>query len=166
MLLLFSVLAGLFLMHGLTGGGLGGDSCHGMPPMPMAMAPGHGVPAQAMATRPVAAMHRMSAVPVAASKSASVSASASGGAPAGTPAAAPAMVSGPDPFPGHPQIGETCVPLRPEGLSGLFLALFLIVITVWRPRLPFDARPIRAHWPNGPPRTGVQVLHTLSISRT
>ena len=133
-LLLLPLLAGLFLMHGLTGGDPGGDSCHGMPPAPMA-----GVMSGAMA---VASAH-------------------------GVPMQATDAVRSPDPVPGHhAQAGQTCVPLRPEGMAGLFLALFSVIITVWWPRLPFSARLIRAHWPHGPPRSGVQVLRALSISRT
>lgn len=129
-MLLFAVLAGLFLMHGLTAGGAVG--CHG------------GTAGMAMTrTRPMPV-----AVPQAGMRTGQT-------------------VSGdPGPMTDHAQPGETCVPLRPEGLSGLFLALFLIVITLWRPRLPHSARLIRPHWPHGPPRTGIHILRTLSISRT
>ncbi|MBS2536452.1 hypothetical protein KGQ20_27195 [Catenulispora sp. NF23] len=126
-MLLFSVLAGLFLMHGLSAGGVGG--CHGLA-SEMVMA--H--PAMA----PAAAGHASAAV----------------------------EVRGPQPISDHPQVGESCVPLRPEGLSGLFLALFLIVITPWLPGLPRSAGQTRPHWPHGPPRSGAQILRTLNISRT
>ena len=134
--LLFSVLAGLFLMHGLSAGGLGGVAgCHGLANEMVMARP---------AMSPVATSHT----------SASTSTSTS------------VEVRDPQPISDHPQVGESCVPLRPEGLSGLFLALFLIVITLWRPRLPCSARQIRPHWPHGPPRSGAQILHTLNISRT
>lgn len=130
-LLLFPVLAGLFLMHGITGGGAGTASCHDMP-----------LPAMIMASAHKAHVH-----PDAHIMNARL-----------TPA---------HPMSGHVQTGETCTPLRPEGLADLFLGLVLIVATVgWWPRLPFGVRLIRPHWPNGPPRTGVQVLNLLSISRT
>lgn len=128
-LLLFSVLAGLFLMHGITGG----DSCHGAPPATTSMT--------SMAS--VHGEHSYPAMPDVNVRS------------------APSH-----PEPGHAQAGETCVPLRPEGLSSLYSALFLLIVTAWQPRLLFGTRLIRSHWPNGPPRTGVQVLHALSISRT
>jgi len=121
--LLFTVLAGLFLMHGLSA-----PSMHGMP-MPMQMS------------------SRMASV-----------------MPSQT--TAPDAISGAMPTTDHMQAGETCVPLRPEGLSGLFLALFLIGIALWRPRLPNARRSIRPHWPHGPPRHGIQILRELSISRT
>jgi hypothetical protein len=117
--LLFTVLAGLFLMHGLSA-----PSMHGMS-MPAAM-------------------------------------------PAAMPAHtnAPTADSSPDPMPDHAHADMTCIPLRPEGTAGLFLALCLIVMTLWRPRLSHSARLILPYLPHGPPRTGVQVLRTLSISRT
>jgi len=119
--LLFAVLGGLFLMHGLSA-----PSMHCMP-MPMSS---HAD--SAMSGQMAAATTVSDAVPAA----------------------------------DHMGSGDTCVPLRPEGLAGLFLALFLIVITLWRPRLPHAPRLIHPHWPHGPPRTGVQTLRTLSISRT
>jgi hypothetical protein len=79
---------------------------------------------------------------------------------------APVTLSGAEPTADHMQPGETCVPLRPEGMSALFLALLLIVITLWRPRLPHTPRPVHPYWPHGPPRTGAHILRTLSISRT
>ena len=82
------------------------------------------------------------------------------------PVARATTVSGALPTADHMDGCETCVPLRPEGMAGLFLALFLIVITLWRPRLPHAPRLIHPYWPHGPPRTGVQTLRTLSISRT
>ena len=124
-MLLFTVLAGLFLMHGFSA-----PSMHGMP-MPMAS---HTVSPMA------------SAMPAQATDQ--------------------DAVSGAMPTTDHMQAGETCVPLRPESLSGLFLALFLIVIALWRPRLAFPACLISPRWPHGPPRSGVQILRTLSISRT
>ncbi|WP_194917051.1 hypothetical protein [Catenulispora rubra] len=114
-MLLFTVLAGLFLMHGFSA-----PSMHGMP-MSMSM------------------------------QMASHTADAASGAM---------------PTTDHMQADETCVPLRPEGLAGLFLALFLIVIMPWRPRLAFPARLIGPRWPHGPPRPGAQILRMLSISRT
>ncbi len=132
--LLFSVLAGLFLMHGLSAGGVGGvGGCHGLASEMVMADP---------AMSPAATSH------TSAGASASVE------------------VRDPQPISDHPQVGESCIPLRPEGLSGLFLALFLIVITLWRPRLPRSARQIRPHWPHGPPRSGAQILRTLNISRT
>ena len=106
--LLFAVLAGLFLMHGLSA-----PSMHGMP-----------IPPQT------------------------------------------SMVSSTVPTADHMEGCENCVPLRPESMSGLFLALFLVVITLWRFRLPHFSRQTHPHWPHGPPRDGVQILRTLSISRT
>ena len=124
-LLPFAVLAGLFLMHGLSA-----PAMHGMPmPAPMSTQvsmPAH-LPSQANA---------------------------------------PTAVSNADAMPDSMQAGMTCIPLRPEGMAGLFLALFLLVITQWRPRLSLPPRPIRSHWPHGPPRTGAQILRALSISRT
>ncbi len=144
--LLFSVLAGLFLMHGLSAGGVGGVSgCHGLASEMVMADP---------AMSPAATSHT----------SASASAGASTGASTGTSTSV--EVRDPQPISDHPQVGESCIPLRPEGLSGLFLALFLIVITLWRPRLPRSARQIRPHWPHGPPRSGAQILRTLNISRT
>lgn len=128
--LLFTVLAGLFLMHGVSA-----PAMHGMP-MP---------------------------TPMAASMPAPMSVSAS---PQQTPTAAPTTEDSTDPVSAPMQSGMTCIPLRPEGLSALFLALFLIVITPRGPRLPVPARLVHSRWPHGPPRTGVQILHTLSISRT
>lgn len=125
--LLFSVLAGLFLMHGFSAGGVGG--CHAAP-SEMVMAQ----PAMSPAVPSHANEH--------------------------------VTVGGMEPISQNIRAGETCVPLRPEGLSGLFLALFLIVIALWRPRLPQSARLIRPHWPHGPPRTGAEILRTLSIFRT
>jgi hypothetical protein len=120
-MLLFTVLAGLFLMHGVSA-----PSMHGMP-MPMS----------------------------------SLSDSAMS-----VPMAGATTVSSEVPTADHMEACETCVPLRPEGTAGLFLALFLIVITLWRPRLPQAPRLIHPHWRHGPPRTGVQTLRALSISRT
>ncbi|MEY9864402.1 hypothetical protein ABH935_010061 [Catenulispora sp. GAS73] len=120
-MLLFTVLAGLFLMHGFSA-----PSMHGMP---MRMS-----------------SHMASVMP--------------------PQATAQDAISGAMPTTDHMQTGETCIPLRPEGLSGLFLALFLIVIALWRPRLVFHVRLISPRWPHGPPRPGVQILRTLSISRT
>lgn len=143
--LLFAVLAGLFLMHGISA-----PSMHGMPmrmsmPMsvPMPAPPAMSVPRSMPALMP-AQMNSAIAAPM---------------------PAAP-TVSGAVPAADHTDACETCVPLRPEGMAGLFLALFLIVITLWRPRLPHAPRPIQPRWPHGPPRTGVQTLRTLSISRT
>lgn len=122
-LLLFAVLAGLFLMHGLDA-----PAMHGMPmPMPMRVS-----------THVV--------MPVVDSTSTTVSSL--------------------DAMPDSMQASMNCIPLRPEGMASLFLALFLLVITQWRPRLSLPARPIYSHWPHGPPRTGTQILRTLSISRT
>ena len=120
-MLLFTVLAGLFLMHGLSA-----PSMHGMP---------------------IPASSRMASVMP-------------------PHADAPATDSNPGPMSDHMQADMTCVPLRPEGLSGLFFALLLIVIALWRPWLAFPVCLIRPHWPHGPPRPGVQILRTLSISRT
>lgn len=132
-MLLFAVLGGLFLMHGLSA-----PSMHCMPmPMPMPMSMPMPMPMSS---------HADSAMPA--------------------QMAAAATVSDAVPTTGHLEAGDTCIPLRPEGLAGLFLALFLIVITLWRPRLPHAPRLIHPHWPHGPPRTGVQTLRTLSISRT
>lgn len=133
LLLLLPVLAGLFLMHGITGGGAGTASCHDMPLPAMVMASAHEAHAHVHHDA-----HAMNATL--------------------TPA---------HPMSGHVQTGETCTPLRPEGLADLFLSPVLIVAATgsW-PRLPFGVRLIRPHWPNGPPRTGVQVLNLLSISRT
>lgn len=124
-MLLFTVLAGLFLMHGLSA-----PSMHCMPMQVSAPMSSHADPA-------------MSA-----------------------PMAVSTTVSDAAPTTDHMEAGESCIPLRPEGMAGLFLALFLIVITLWRPRLPHAPRLIHPHWPHGPPRTGVQTLRTLSISRT
>lgn len=134
-LLLFAVLAGLFLMHGLST-----PSMHGMPmPMPM--------PMQMSVSTPVSVSSPMdSAMPAPTTMATAISSTA--------------------PKTDHMEAGETCVPLRPEGMSALFLALFLIVITLWRPRLPHSPRLIHPHWPHGPPRTGARILRTLSISRT
>ena len=153
--LLFAVLAGLFLMHGLSAGGVAG--CHGATAEMVAVQPMRGMPADpAMHADPAEpadpAMRSESAMP-------SVAAGWAG-------AQMPTAVGDPDPMADHAHAGETCIPLRPEGLSGLFLALFLIVITLWRPRLPRSACLIRPYWPHGPPRSGVQVLRTLSVSRT
>ena len=130
-MLLFAVLAGLFLMHGVSA-----PSMHGMP-MPMQ--------ASTQVSAPMSSPMD-SAMP--------------------DPVAASTTVSDAVPTTDHMECCETCVPLRPEGLAGLFLALFLIVITLWRPRLPHAPRLVHPHWPHGPPRTGVQTLRTLSISRT
>jgi hypothetical protein len=130
-MLLFTVLAGLFLMHGLSA-----PSMHGMP-MSMHLS---------TQMSPPMSSHADSAMP--------------------SHVDAPDAVSGAMPTTDHMQAGETCIPLRPEGLSGLFLALFLIVIALWRPRPPNIPRPIHPHWPHGPPRAGVQILRTLSVSRT
>jgi hypothetical protein len=130
--LLFSVLAGLFLMHGLSVG----DSCHGMPPMAMA-APT--ATATAMGTTPADGAHPHLASDI--------------------NAAAPAH-----PMASRVQAGDTCTPLRPEGPASLFPALFFVLAVV--SPTPCGARPTHPHWPHGPPRTGVQTLHTLSISRT
>lgn len=132
--LLFSVLAGLFLMHGLSAVGPGG--CHGMSP---SMAP-MGMPMATPAPMQPSSMGHQPEASIASSS--------------------------PAPMSDHAVAGESCIPLRPEGLSGLFLALVLIVIALWWPWLPRIARSIRCYWPNGPPRTGVQILRTLSISRT
>ncbi|MEZ0114035.1 hypothetical protein ABH920_008069 [Catenulispora sp. EB89] len=120
-MLLFTVLAGLFLMHGLSA-----PSMHGMP-----------IPASS---------HMASVMP--------------------PHADAPATDGDPGPMSDHMQADMTCVPLRPEGLSGLFLALFLIVIALWRPRLAFRVCLIGPRWPHGPPRHGIQILRELSVSRT
>ena len=106
--LLFAVLAGLFLMHGLSA-----PSMHGM-----AMSP------------------RTS------------------------------MVTSTVPTADHMEGCETCIPLRPEGMSGLFLALFLVVITPWRFQPPHFLRQTHPRWPHGPPQTGARILRTLSVSRT
>ena len=116
-MLLFTVLAGLFLMHGICA-----PSMHGMPvsevmPMPVSGA---------------MSISASSPMPVASSD-------------------APTILSGAEPTADHMAGGESCIPLRPEGMSGLFLALFLIVITLWRPKLPDGLRLIRPHWPHGPP---------------
>lgn len=132
--LLFSVLAGLFLMHGISAVGPGG--CHGMSP---SMAPMR----VSMATAPMQPSSMARATPEAST-----------------------AFSSPAPMSDRAVAGETCIPLRPEGLSGLFLALFLIVIALCWPWLPRIAQSIRCYWANGPPRTGVQILRTLSISRT
>jgi hypothetical protein len=127
--LLFAVLAGLFLMHGLNA-----PAMHGMPmPMPV-------------------------------SRSMPVSTHAESAMSAG--AGSSATVSSPDAMPDPMQASMTCIPLRPEGMASLFLALLLVVITLWRPRPALPARTVHPHWPHGPPRTGTQILRTLSISRT
>ncbi|GAA2002759.1 hypothetical protein [Catenulispora subtropica] len=149
-LVLFSVLAGLFLMHGITGGGTG---CHGMSPAAMAMTSA-GSP---MWPGPAGSTW---------SGSAGLTGSAHGAPMHSAIHDEPAMLVPAQPKPGHAQAGETCVPLRPESWAGLFLLAFLIAITAWRPRLPHGTKLVRPHWPHGPPRTGVQVLHQLSISRT
>lgn len=134
-MLLFAVLAGLFLMHGISA-----PSMHGMPmPMPMGAQASIPVQAQAQASMPMATS---------------------------TPRDDADTVSDTVPTADRMDSCETCVPLRPEGMSGLFLALFLIVITLRRLRLTHAPLLIRPHWPHGPPRTGVQTLRTLSISRT
>ena len=137
LMLLFTVLAGLFLMHGLSA-----PSMHGMP----------------MATPMPVSSHMDSHM---GSHMGSYMGSAEQ-----APTGASATVSGTVPATGHMEAGETCVPLRPDGMSGLFLVLFLIVVAPWRPRLPNAPRPIHPHWPHGPPRPGIQILHALSISRT
>lgn len=119
--LLFAVLAGLFLMHGLSV-----PSMHGMP---IAMS---------------AQMDSVSQVSM----------------------AAPMSLSDAVPTADRMEGCETCVPLRPEGMSGLFLALFLAVMTPWRVQLPHFLRRMHPRWPHGPPRIGVRILRTLSISRT
>src|ERR1051326_6386951 len=102
LLLLFSVLAGLFLMHGLSAVGPGG--CHGSSqsamPMQSTPMPASAAPMQAYAT-------------------------------ALTAPEAPVVSVSPDPMADHAMVGESCIPLRPEGLSALFPALFLIVIALW-----------------------------------
>lgn len=146
--LLFTVLAGLFLMHGLSA-----PSMHGMPmPMPMP-APGPAAMATSMAA-PMPASEAVSTQPQANAPTAP------------TMQTAPTMDSIPAPTSDPMQGCMTCVPLRPEGLAGLFVALFLIVMMPWRPRPSFPARLVHPHRPHGPPRTGVQILHALSISRT
>lgn len=139
-MLLFTVLAGLFLMHGLSATSMHGTPMQGMPVRGMPMRG-----SMSQASMP-AAVHMVSATSV--------------------PMTDAATVSGAVPTADHMQACETCIPLRPEGMSGLFLALFLIVITLWRPGPPQILRLIRPHWPHGPPRTGAQILRTLSISRT
>ncbi|MEY9927613.1 hypothetical protein ABH926_002247 [Catenulispora sp. GP43] len=134
-MLLFAVLAGLFLMHGLSA-----PSMHCMP-MSMRMS----VPV----SMPVSS-HMESAMPAAVPSHAD----------------APTSVSEPQQTAAHMQAGESCVPLRPEGMSALFLALFLVVIALWQPGLPPVPRLVHSRWPHGPPRAGVDILHTLSISRT
>jgi hypothetical protein len=159
--LLFTVLAGLFLMHGLSA-----PSMHGMPmPMPMPVpAPG---PA-AMATSMAAPMPASEAVSTPVSTPVSMQPQADVPTVRIMPIMPimPIMDSIPAPMSDPMQGSMTCVPLRPEGLAGLFVALFLIVMMPWRPRLSFPARLIHPHRPHGPPRTGVQILHALSISRT
>jgi hypothetical protein len=134
LVLLFSVLAGLFLMHGLDA-----PAMHGMP-VPMSMSRSVPMPTSMSVPRSVSA-------------------------PVAVPSQ-PDSVVHLDAMSDHMQADTACVPLRPEGMSGLFLALFLIVTMLWRPRLPHLARPIRPRWPHGPPRTGIEVLRTLNISRT
>ena len=146
--LLFAVLAGLFLMHGLSAPSM---HCMPMPTSSHSDSAMTGMSAVSDVSAP-AAMPATSAVPA-------MSATSAQTVPATT-------VSDADPTTDHMAASETCVPLRPEGMSGLFLALFLIVITLWLPRLPYAPRLIRPHWPHGPPRTGVDILRTLSISRT
>jgi hypothetical protein len=127
-MLLFAVLAGLFLMHGVSA-----PSMHGMP---MSMS----APMSMQVSAPVSS-HMDSAMS----------------------APMPATTTVSDAVPtDHMEGCDTCVPLRPEGMAGLFL----IVIMLWRPRLPHAPRLIHPRWPHGPPRTGVQTLRTLSISRT
>jgi hypothetical protein len=125
--LLFTVLAGLFLMHGLSA-----PSMHAMPMRASA-------PKTAPMTVPMTVPPRTN-TPIADGRS--------------------------DPMPDLMQASMTCVPLRPDGTTGLFLALFLIVTTLWRPMRSLPARLIHPRWPHGPPRTGVQTLRALSISRT
>ena len=138
-LLLFAVLAGLFLMHGLSA-----PSMHCMPmPMPMSS-------------------HAESAMPATMPSHADMLAHAD--MPAQADMAT--TVGDQQPTADHMQSGETCVPLRPEGLTGLFLALFLVVIALWRPGQPYVPHLIHPRWPHGPPRAGVDLLRTLSISRT
>ena len=159
LVLLFSVLAGFFLMHGLTAGGFGG--CHGSPSAVMAMSEPESVSESMAASMDGAVSHP-------AGHEMPVSSPARAASPVAVETVTGPMpvIGAPDPMPGHDEAGGGCVPLRPEGLAGLFLALFLIVITPWRPRLPHVVWLIRPHWPNGPPRTGVQVLRTLNVSRT
>jgi hypothetical protein len=130
-MLLFAVLAGLFLMHGVSA-----PSMHGMP---MSMS----APMSMQVSAPVSS-HMDSAMS----------------------APMPATTTVSDAVRTNLEGCETCVPLRPEGMAGLFQALFLIVIMLWRPRLPYAQCLIHPRWPHGPPRTGVQTLRTLSISRT
>lgn len=132
-MLLFAVLAGLFLMHGL--------SAPSMHCMPMQMPTSTAMPI----TAPVSAPAESVMPPE---------------------AQIPSALNASDGTSDHTQADSTCVPLRPEGMAALFLALFLLVTAPWRPGLPFLALLIHPRWPHGPPRTGAQVLRTLSISRT
>jgi hypothetical protein len=161
LLLLFAVLAGLFLMHGLSAAS--GSGCHnGMPAMSAAAAdavPGSpldampdSMPGTASAVSPVsmAAMPAMSAMPAMAAPMSDHQAAPM----AHARLTEPAMSS------------ETCVPLRPDDVSGLVLALFAVIL--WRTADPCVAHSIRAlpRWPHGPPRRGSELLKDLSVCRT
>ncbi|NUP46390.1 MAG: hypothetical protein HOW97_03615 [Catenulispora sp.] len=139
--LVFAVLVGFFLMHGVSA--VGSAGCHGgMSPSLSAQSShvmGSGMIAPVMAAGVVQSD------------------------PASTPA-----VTAEDKADESVVTGDSCIPLRPDGLSGLLLALGLCVAGLaWRlsgvARVIAGVRRGSAH---GPPRSGTDLLCAMGVCRT
>jgi hypothetical protein len=65
----------------------------------------------------------------------------------------------------HMTSGETCIPLRPDGI-GLALSALILWWIVTDRRVPSPIAIARRRWPHGPPRRGIDLLRDLSVCRT
>jgi hypothetical protein len=135
--MVFAVLLGFFLMHGMPA--VGNAGCHGVMPASLtarAMDSGRTDPAM------TATSGQGMAVP---------SSTATVHDRTGTPALA----------------GDSCTPLRPDGLGGLLLALGTCALWIWRrPSVANRVAGVWRGWAHGPPRSGIDLLCSMGVCRT
>jgi hypothetical protein len=149
--LLLAVLAGLFLMHGMSAASASG--CHGgtlpMSVSPMSVSPMSLSPMAMPMTAPMTTQHPDHL------------------AAAGDSRDSPAWQSSPHLHEAVTAAG-TCVPLRPDDTAGLVVVLMLVALSLWRAadlRDSFLSRGLRRS-SHGPPRRCADLLTDLGVCRT
>ena len=143
--LLLAVFAGLFLMHGMSASA--GNGCHsGASPM-AAMESSTASPMAGAADSPIPIP-----MPIAMAMSGHGSEHATTGDSVTRADAAEHLAS-----------GETCIPLRPDGVV---LALSAFVVWWMTDHGVRSVAIALRRWPHGPPRRGADLLNELRVCRT